>query len=128
MATYNETGSGGGLVGGIALNAHSPTYGGAKVGGCAALVYVKTYTTKYGAGDIVYSLPKAKRGILERVVIRRVNALNSLLTQGAFEVMYVDTLNSLWNEWDLVSHADALAIAKSYYEALLEDWEEVNKC
>lgn len=92
-------------------------------------MYVKTYTTLFGAGDIVYSLPKAKRGILEKVVIRRVNALNSLLTQGAFEVMYVDTLNSLWNEWDLVSHAEAIDIAKAYYEELLADWEEVNnKC
>lgn len=102
--------------------------GGLGMSGCSISVYVKSYVTMYGAGDIVYSLPKAKRGILEKVVIRRTNVLNTLLTQGAFEVMYVDTLNSLWNEWDLTSHTNALALSKAYYEDLLVELAKIDNC
>ena len=41
--------------------------------------------------------------------------------------MYVDTLNGLWNEWDLISHSQAIALATAYYEGLLEDASKL-KC
>lgn len=102
--------------------------GGAVFGGCASVSYVKTYITEFGSGDIVYSLPKARKGILEKVVIKKTSTVNSKFTQGAFRVLYVDTLNSLWNERDLTSHANAISLAKAYYENLLEQWEEANPC
>jgi len=111
MAIYDETSS-----------------GGAVLGGCASLVYLKTYITAFGVGDIVYSLPKAKRGVLEKVVIKRLKVLSEQRTGGVFQVMYVDTLNALWNEWDLVSHAEAIAIAKAYYEDLLALAQSLKTC
>ena len=42
--------------------------------------------------------------------------------------MYVDTLNALWNEWDLTSHADAIDLVQLYYEDLLEDAAALRKC
>ena len=102
--------------------------GGAKVVGCATIVYIKTYRTKFAAGDIVFNLHKARRGVLEKVVIKKQKIINSNMTGGQFQVMYVDTLNALWNEWDLVSHAQAIEIAQSYYQNLLEEAEKLSKC
>ena len=63
-----------------------------------------------------------------RVVIRRQNVIDPVMVQGAFEVYYTDTLNSLWNEADLTSHANAIEIAKAYYEQLIEDAANVKTC
>jgi hypothetical protein len=111
MATYDETVAGGG-----------------KVAGCATITYIKVYTTLYAAGDIVFNVDKARRGVLEKVVIKKQKVINSAKTGGQFKVMYVDTLNALWNEWDLVSHAQAIEVAKTYYENLLADAESLSKC
>lgn len=101
---------------------------GAKITGCAVIIYTKTYTTLFGAGDIVFSLEKARRGVLEKVVIKKQKLINVLKTGGKFEVMYIDTLNALWNEWELVSHEDAIEIAQGYYENLLAKAEKLSKC
>ena len=111
MAIYDETAANGG-----------------KVAGCATITYIKTYRTDFAAGDIVFNVDKARRGILEKVVIKKQKVINSIKTGGQFKVMYVDTLNALWNEWDLVSHAQAIEVAKAYYENLLADAESLSKC
>ena len=101
---------------------------GGKVSGCATITYIKVYTTLYAAGDIVFNVDKANQGVLEKVVIKKQKVINSNKTGGQFRVMYVDTLNALWNEWDLVSHAQAIEVAKAYYENLLVDAEKLSKC
>ena len=111
MATFSEIGSGGGIV-----------------AGCGFITFVKSYVTLFGPGDITYNIDKAKVGVLERVVIKTQKVINEKRTGGLFQVMYVDTLNGLWNEWDLVSHAEAIAIATAYYEDLLEDAAELKVC
>lgn len=111
MATINEIGS-----------------GGCSIRGCAIITYIKTYTTKFAAGDIVFNVDKARKGVLEKVVIKKVRVINANKTGGAFEVMYVDTYNALWNEWDLVSHREALELAQEYYEFLLAEAAELKKC
>jgi hypothetical protein len=101
--------------------------GGTKVSGCALITYCKTYLTLYAPGDITYNIHKAKRGVLEKAVIKRHKIINANKTGGIFQVMYVDTLNGLWNEWDLISHSQAIALATAYYEGLLEDASKL-KC
>jgi len=111
MAIFNENGS-----------------SGAQIGGCAIITYVKTYRTEFAAGDIVFNIDKANKGVLEKIIIKRQKIINSALTGGQFEAMYVDTLNSLWNEWDLISHAEAIALVQLYYEELLEEAAALRKC
>lgn len=111
MAIISETGSSGMIT-----------------GGCALITYCKTYVTLFGPGDIVYNINKAQRGVLEKVVIKRQRVLNKERTGGVFEVMYIDTFNALWNEWDLVSHSQAIALATDYYEGLLEDASKIRSC
>lgn len=111
MATFDEIGN-----------------GGERMSGCAILTYLKTYRTTFAAGDIVFIIDKAQKGVLEKIVIKKQKVINSLMTGGQFEVMYLDTLNALWNEWDLVSHAVAIAIVEDYYEALLVEANALRKC
>lgn len=111
MAEYTEDGLGGG-----------------KVTGCAVITYIKTYTTLFAAGDIVFNVHKARVGVMEKVVIKKQRVINALKTGGQFKVMYVDTLNALWNEWELVSHAQAIEIAQIYYLNLLDEAEKLSKC
>jgi len=47
-----------------------------------------------------YSLIKANRGILEKVVIKSQKLIKSKKTYNRFVVLYTDTLNGLWNESD----------------------------
>jgi len=102
--------------------------GGLKAAGCGAIIYIKTYQTKFAPGDIVFSVQKARKGVIERVVIKKQKVINSAKTGGQFQVMYVDTYNGLWNEWDLISHSEALLLAQAYYEDLLIAAEALIKC
>lgn len=98
---YNETGSGG--VG---------------VRGCGAVSKLHIYELPFSTGDILYSLAKAKRGVMYKVVIKEIVPCKIHLTQGLFTVLYRDTLNALWNESDLVGFAQARAEAIQYWQDL----------
>jgi hypothetical protein len=111
MAVFNEIGA-----------------GGSEVAGCAIITYIDVHQTLFAARDIVFNITKAKRGVLEKIVIKKVKIINSKFTYGQFEVMYVDTYNALWNEWDLVSHATAIALSTAYYEDLLVDLDKLKVC
>lgn len=102
--------------------------GGSTVSGCALITYCKVYITAFGPGDIVYNINKAKRGIIEKIVIKNQKIINKSKTNGLFEVMYIDTLNALWNEWELISHSQAITLATRYYEDLLEDAAKIKSC
>ncbi len=95
--------------------------GGVVIAGCTLYTFLDRVRTLYGPGDILYNIDKAKKGVLERVVIKRQRVLRSRTTEGQFQVLYIDTLNALWNEWDLVSHAVASDLAIAYFEKLLDD-------
>lgn len=109
--TYNETMS-----------------GGVKVSGCPVVTFIKTYQTLFASGDVVFNVHKARRGLLEKIVIKSPKLIQNIRTGGTILVMYVDTFNALWNEYDLISHSQAIALATAYYEDLLEDLEEIDKC
>ena len=111
MATFNETIS-----------------GGAAIMGCAVITFFDRLITLFAAGDIVFNIDKARKGVMERIVIKKIKVINASLIGGQTEVMYVDTLNALWNEVDLIDYDDALALATAYYEALLAEAAVLPRC
>lgn len=91
-----------------------PDIDGVQIGGSAT--YRLNYFIYYdfAIGSIVYSKKKAMRGIYERVCIKNVKFPDSVLegmrrtaTPEEVHPIYVDTLNGLWNEDELVSYEDA---------------------
>lgn len=97
MAIFNET-STGGLI----------------TGGCAKLVYVDYVIAQFGPGDILWSIPKARRGVYEKVVIKKAKIARTQLTQGQPVVLYVDTFNALWNEDELTDRNTADILVEDY--------------
>lgn len=65
----------------------------------------------YGSGDVVWSLPDARRGDLVKVVIKRA------LSERVFE----DQLNGLWNLEDLVDQEEAMSVASGVAVATFHD-------
>ena len=96
--------------------------GGLISNGTATIVYYKSNFVPFGPGDIVYNIHKAKRGVLEKVVIKRIKVINPKHTFGNFEAMYVDTLNGLWNESDLTSHSKAIEYVVDYCERMINSY------
>jgi len=66
---------------------------------------------KWGERSVVYVKPKAIRGILERIAVKRV-IMNFKL--GKYPPIYVDNLNSLYNEDELISETEAKGIVRDY--------------
>lgn len=111
MAIYNQTPSGG-IVG----------------TGCALEKFIQNIQTLYGPGDIVYSRLKAMRGTLEKVVIKQQKLIKNKRTYNRFVVMYIDTFNGLWNEWDLITLNEAQILAEDYLSDLLIDLNKLKRC
>jgi hypothetical protein len=111
MTTYNET-----------------TSGGLKISGCFLVKIIRSLQTLYGPGDIVYNIHKARKGTLEKVVIKEQKAIKNKKTMGKFLFMYTDTFNGLWNEWDLIRLPLAKSLAEDYLLNLLTEVEKLDKC
>jgi len=84
---------------------------------------------KYNVNDVVYYLPKAEKGKLEKIVIKKVHVVRTQETWGQLKFLYIDTYNSIYNERDLVWEGEALLIAKTYYQ-IQEAWAKlaINPC
>lgn len=71
--------------------------------------------TAFSVGDQAWIKWKAQIGVLESVVIKKIRIFPYLyLGRGGSTIIYVDTFNAIYNEWDLLSYADALTIATNY--------------
>src|SRR5579872_7289682 len=73
-------------------------------------------TYKFKEGSIVYSIPDAKRGILEVIAIKRVQLICNKKTYDQIIALYIDTYNSYWNEYDLCTEAEAVSLAINYLQ------------
>jgi hypothetical protein len=82
------------------------TSGGISAGGCAFAGDLHPFITQFGVGDTLYSEPKARKGVLEKVVIKSIKTTLTRRTLVA-TTLYTDTFNGLWNEWDLVTYVKA---------------------
>jgi hypothetical protein len=92
--------------------------GGGTVYFCGCFRYRKfeNIKHKYSVGDILFYLPKAQKGKLEKIVIKKVQMVRSQGTFGKPKFLYIDTYNSIYNERDLVWEGEALVTARNYYE------------
>lgn len=90
--------------------------GGSKTGGCATTFRTVYIAYKWGENSILYVRHKAAKGILERVAIKRVILNSSPKTYNQIVPIYQDTLNSLWNEDDLLIEAHARDLVLAYWE------------
>ena len=77
------------------------------------------YTIKYPERSVVYAVWKAKKGQLEKIVIKKYDLKVEEQTGGAAVILYTDTLNATWFEGELCSHAEAIELATAYWTAVL---------
>jgi hypothetical protein len=75
-------------------------------------------------GTVTYYKPKAQQGKLEKIVVKKVQVVRNAQTQGKFVFMYIDTLNSLYNEYDLVLEPEALFLIKIYIEGQIQTYKD----
>lgn len=97
-----------------------PSYTGSgtiTINGCTKYRLYLYEIYKWQVGDTAFFAPKAQyEGKLEKIVIKKIRLVGNDQTFGAIKFLYQDTLNSLYNEWELVNEYDALNLAKQYYE------------
>lgn len=83
------------------------------------------YTIKYPVGSFVYSLQKAKKGIVHYLVLKKYDLKINAATYDQPIVLYTDTLNWLWNEDELCTQTQAITIATDYLQSLIAEINEL---
>jgi len=89
--------------------------------GCAVVSMLVYYNNAYSEGSIAYLKHKAMKGILERIAVKRLIIRQDKATGGMILFLYQDTLNSLYNETDLIPYQQAVDLAEAYKESLRLD-------
>jgi hypothetical protein len=90
--------------------------GNLSLNGCSYYYLVKYLQYQWKPGDVLFSLPNAKKGKMEKVVIKLVRVISKRADlYGAYKFLYQDTFNALWSEDELISEADALLEVQDYY-------------
>lgn len=107
---------------------HYTGTGGARVSGCADTQSIKYISVSFRIGDSVYVYDSARRGFLERVVIKEVTAIRNRSTYNQYLVRYKDTWNRIYFEGDLVDEFDALTTIKEYLERREADFNSMPHC
>lgn len=88
--------------------------GGIRAAGCANARRRIKYILKFAEGSTAYLCYKAKKGVLESVVIKRVRLVSNSRTFNKVVPIYTDTLNAIFNEEELCTGDEALAAATLY--------------
>jgi hypothetical protein len=80
------------------------------------------HETVFGVGDEAWLKYKAQKGKIQSVYIKKVKIISDALFQGRghCDVIYFDTLNSAYNEDELITNSEAIAIATAYIENRLK--------
>ena len=102
--------------------------GGVSLRGCGPVTLLHSLVTSFSAGDILFNIKKARRGVLEKVVVKTTRVVANRRTFGAKRVLYTDTLNGLWNEDELVPYQQAVALAEAYYQNMLDTLSQRPTC
>lgn len=100
----------------------------AALGGCAEVAVLWASVTRYGVGDTLYRVDKARRGKLEKVVVKEVRTITTKRTLAAGKTLYVDTLNSFWNEWDLVPVGIAVGLVEQFLWKQADAAKKLGSC
>jgi hypothetical protein len=89
--------------------------GGIIVGGCATTSKLVCIGYNWVENTMLFVKQKALVGIMEKVVIKEVLIHANRRTHYKKVVIYKDTLNSLWNEYDLIPESEARELALAYW-------------
>lgn len=106
--------------------------GSIRVGGCSSYKWSYNYRYAFAIGSILYLKPKALKGVLEKVVVkdvrfpRKSDPTRRLLCRFCdLYPLYVDTLNALFNEEELITREEAVELIRDYQEKLRNDQEQL---
>ena len=94
--------------------------GSLQLGGCSTYYLIIKVPYKYVPGTVTYYKPKAEQGKLEKIVVKKVQVVRNSPTEGQYVFMYIDTLNSIYNEYDLILEPEALFLIKIYIERQIQ--------
>jgi hypothetical protein len=98
--------------------------GSIRITGCSIIKFKKNFLVNFAIGSRVYIKKKAKIGILESVVIKKIyRTLPEKYTYQGIDavISYVDTFNRVWIEDELVWNEDAIDYAKIYWRRVEQD-------
>lgn len=96
-----------------------PSYtgsGNVNIDGCGYYDYFLNLAYRFKVGDTCYLKYKAIKGKLEKIVIKEIKVVTNYDIKGIIKFMYIDTLNAIYGEEDLLLAAEAVSLAKQYYE------------
>lgn len=103
-----------------------------RLAGYSLYTFYKLFYVKFKVGSIVYSRPKALRGIYEKIVIKKIRIfpereypLKKVCHLCNFPPMYIDTLNAYHNEEDLVGPDDVVSLIENF---ILQQREALERC
>lgn len=88
-----------------------------RVKGCAGFELKKNYPAAYSVGQRVWIGRKARAGVFESVVVKRVRA--SVTSEPSYAgidvaIIYTDTFNRVWVEQELVNQTTAQALVDAH--------------
>jgi hypothetical protein len=79
---------------------------------------------KWGENSILFVKSKALKGCLEKVCIKSAIINSNAKTFNQVAIIYKDTLNSLWNESDLIEEEEAKSLALAYWKIMEELYQQ----
>lgn len=91
--------------------------GGVRVNGCAGFTSKRNFPVRFSPGDRVWIESKARKGKVESVVLNRFHVNEA---GGGFVVVYADTFNRVWLEYELVDQAEAETLLEEHRRIVLE--------
>lgn len=105
--------------------------GGITITGCATIKVVYNYVGTFVPGQRAYIKYRAEKGVLERVIIKKSNRVRrggTSYTGSEYIFNYVDTLNRVWLEEELVSLSAAQDLVEAFDQAYAAEYAEYAKC
>jgi len=95
------------------------------ISGCAEFRITRIYLCGYGPGSVLYVLAQARKGIMEKIVVKHSNLTGFIGKSPVFN--YIDTMNRVWLYNELTTQANALNTAIAHIEGLLENSSCIRK-
>ena len=95
-----------------------------KLAGCAGIALEKRIFIFFPIGSKAYIKQKAKKGKIESVIIKRINKFPEyqLPSQRIYpEIMYTDTTNRIWAEYELTTQENAVDYSRTYWERIRQE-------
>jgi len=91
-----------------------------EISGCSQISIKKNFIIEFPLRTRVWIKDKAKKGILESVVIKRINAIPPEEEWATLNyqpiINYVDSFNRVWLEDELIIEAEAIDLSTAYFE------------